>query len=99
MRTAPSLCLELRPLSRDREQHLSVGRLCKIPTDDSCSEMLYKLDSCFASLAPLFNTPSQDFGSEIVEHFEKMELGSDPDLNFLGVVSLPFVCIWMSHRI
>lgn len=99
MRTAPSLCLELRPLSREKERRLSVEGLCKIPTDNSCSEMLYELDSYFASLAPLFNSPNQDFGSEIVEHFEKMELGSDPDLNFLVVACLPFVCIWMSHRI
>lgn len=99
MRTAPSLCLEFRPLSRDREQRLSVEGLCKIPTDDSCSEMLYKLDSYSASLAPLINSPNQDLGSEIVEHFEKRELGSDSDLNFLVLACLPFVCIWMSHRI
>lgn len=59
--------LELRSLSRDREQHLGVEGWCKIPTDGSHPEVLYKLDSHSATLAPLYNSPNQDLGSEIVE--------------------------------
>lgn len=47
--------------------------------------MLYKLDSHSATFVPLYNSPNQDLGSEIVEYFENMELDSDPDLNFLVV--------------
>lgn len=99
MRSAPSLPLKLRSLSRDRERHLGGEGSCKIPTDGSCSEMLHKSHSHSAALAPLYNSLNQDLGSEIVEGFENMELDSDPDLSFLAVACLPSVCIWMSHRI
>lgn len=99
VRSAPSLPLKIKSLSRDRKQHLGVEVSCKIPIEGSCSEMLYKLDSYSATFAPLYNSPNQDLGSEIVECFENMELDSDPDLNFLVVACLPSVCIWMSHRI
>lgn len=98
-RSAPSLPLRLRSLSRDREQHLGVEGSCKIPTDGSHSEMLCKLDSRSAALAPLYNSPNQDLGSEIVECFENTELDSDADLYFLEVACLPSVCIWMPLRI
>jgi len=99
VRSAPSFPLKLRSLSRDREQHLGVEGSCKIPIDISCSEMLYKSNSHSATVAPLYNSPNQDFGSEIVECFENVELDSDPGLNFIVVACLPSVCIWMSHTI
>lgn len=99
VRNAPFLPLKLRSLSRGREQHLDVEGSCKIPIDGSCSETLYKLDSHSATLAPLYDSPNQDLGSEIVECFENMDLDSDPDLNFLVVACLPSVCIWMARRI
>lgn len=92
-----SLPLKLRFLFRDRG-HLGAEGSHKI-----CVEIhvwrCWINQSHSATLAPFYNSPKQDLGAEVLESYKKMELDSDPDLNFLVVACLPSVCIWMSLRI
>lgn len=93
----PSLPSKLRFLFRDRE-HLAAEGMCKIPAEVHVWRCWIN-QSHSATLAPFYNSPKQDLGAEVVEWSKKMELDSDPDLNFLVVACLPSVCIWMSLRI